>query len=66
MEVTAPPGTLVGTVEQEWSLLTPQFKVKDAAGNVVLQIKGPFCTYSICGDVEFKVNISKSTGFSSF
>lgn len=55
MEVTAPPGTLVGTVQQEWSLFTPQFSVKDAGGNVVLRIKGPFCTFSFCGDVEFKV-----------
>ncbi|CAB3377825.1 Hypothetical predicted protein [Cloeon dipterum] len=55
MEVTAPPGTLVGTVEQDWSIWTPHFSIKDAAGNVVLKIKGPFCTYSLCGDVEFKV-----------
>jgi hypothetical protein len=55
MEVTSPPGTVVGTVEQEWSIMTPKFSVKDAAGNVVLRIKGPWLTYSICGDVEFKV-----------
>ncbi|XP_059481981.1 phospholipid scramblase 1 isoform X2 [Neocloeon triangulifer] len=55
MEVTAPPGTLVGTVEQEWSVFKPHFKVKDAAGNTVLLIRGPFCTFSFCGDVEFKV-----------
>ncbi|KAF4529981.1 hypothetical protein B566_EDAN009157 [Ephemera danica] len=55
MEVTSPPGTVVGTVEQEWSIFTPKFAVKDAAGNVVLRIKGPCLTYSICGDVEFKV-----------
>merc|ERR1712062_708350 len=33
----------------------PQFIVKDQDGNVALLIEGPFCTYSICGDVEFKV-----------
>ena len=33
----------------------PQFVVKDQDGNVALRIEGPFCTYSICGDVEFKV-----------
>jgi len=55
MEVTAPPGTIVGTVEQEWSLFKPQFTIKDAGGNVVFRIQGPFCTYSFCGDVEFKV-----------
>ncbi|XP_067008373.1 phospholipid scramblase 1 isoform X2 [Anabrus simplex] len=55
MEVSAPPGTLVGSIEQEWSILTPQFKVKNAAGDTVLRIEGPFCTFTICGDVEFKV-----------
>lgn len=55
MEVYAPPGTLVGTVEQEWSILTPQFKIKDAVGGTVLRIEGPLCTFSICGAVEFKV-----------
>ncbi|CAB3377823.1 Hypothetical predicted protein [Cloeon dipterum] len=52
MEVTAPPGTLVGTVEQDWTILTPHFSIKDAAGNFVLKIKG---FYSFCGDVEFKI-----------
>ncbi|XP_046384287.1 phospholipid scramblase 2 isoform X2 [Ischnura elegans] len=55
MEVSAPPGTLVGTIEQEWSIFTPQFSIKNAAGEVVLRIEGPFCTMSICGDVEFKI-----------
>ncbi|GLH02244.1 Phospholipid scramblase [Gryllus bimaculatus] len=55
MEVSSPPGTVVGRVEQEWSILTPQFRVKNAAGDTVLRIEGPFCTFSICGDVEFKI-----------
>ena len=37
------------------SLCEPQFVVKDQDGNVALRIEGPLCTYSICGDVEFKV-----------
>ena len=27
----------------------------DAGGNVIFHIEGPFCTFSFCGDVEFKV-----------
>jgi len=27
----------------------------DANGELALRIEGPVCTYSICGDVEFKV-----------
>ncbi|XP_053682934.1 phospholipid scramblase 1-like isoform X2 [Sabethes cyaneus] len=55
MEVSAPPGNVIGTVEQDWSIFTPQFSIKDQSGNTVLRIEGPFCTFSICGDVEFKV-----------
>lgn len=55
MEVYAPPGCLIGTVEQEWSILAPEFSVKNSAGDTVLRIEGPVCTFSMCGDVEFKV-----------
>ncbi|XP_055703240.1 phospholipid scramblase 2 [Phlebotomus papatasi] len=55
MEVSAPPGNVIGTIEQEWSIFTPQFSLKDQSGETVLRIEGPFCTFSICGDVEFKV-----------
>ncbi|XP_059614948.1 phospholipid scramblase 1 isoform X2 [Phlebotomus argentipes] len=55
MEISAPPGNVIGTIEQEWSIFTPQFSLKDQSGETVLRIEGPFCTFSICGDVEFKV-----------
>lgn len=57
MEVFAPPGTLIGRVEQDWSLCTPMFSLKNAAGETVLKIEGPLCTWTICGDVKFKVYI---------
>jgi len=57
MEISSPPGTVIGSIQQEWSILTPQFNVKNAAGDTVLKIEGPICTYSICGDVEFKVGL---------
>lgn len=57
MEVSSPPGTVIGSIQQEWSILTPQFNIKNAAGDTVLKIEGPFCTFSICGDVEFKVGL---------
>lgn len=55
MEVTAPPGQVIGTVEQQWSIFKPSFAIKNPAGEIVLRIEGPFCTMSICGDVEFEV-----------
>lgn len=53
--VCSPPGTVVGYVSQEWSILKPCFKIQNAAGDTVLRIEGPFCTFTICGAVEFKV-----------
>lgn len=56
IDIQAPPGNIVGRVEQEWSILIPRFRVKDAAGNIVLRIEGPCCTMSCCGsDVDFQV-----------
>jgi len=55
IEVSSPPGTVIGYVKQEWSLCKPKFSIQDDAGNEVLKIVGPFCTISCCGDVEFMV-----------
>ncbi|XP_015368430.1 PREDICTED: phospholipid scramblase 2-like [Diuraphis noxia] len=55
IEVFSPPGCLVGIVEQDWSILTPIFTIRNAANEEVLKIEGPICRYSMCGDVEFKI-----------
>ena len=55
IEVTSPPGTLVGSIDQEWSICCPSYAIKNANGDTVLRIEGPFCTMSICGNVEFQV-----------
>ncbi|XP_036337947.1 phospholipid scramblase 2-like isoform X1 [Rhagoletis pomonella] len=55
MEVSAPPGSVIGTIEQEWSICSPSFRIKNHIGDTVLRIEGPFCTFTMCGDVEFKV-----------
>lgn len=56
LEVSSPPGTIIGTVEQKWSILFPSFVVKNANGDVVLRIDGPFCTISCCcRDVVFNI-----------
>ncbi|XP_065360481.1 phospholipid scramblase 1-like [Calliphora vicina] len=60
MEVSAPPGNVIGTIEQEWSLCAPAFRIKNHIGDTVLRIEGPICTFSMCGDVEF--NIVSLTG----
>lgn len=55
VEISSPPGMPIGTVEQEWSLLKPKFVLKDANGEPVLRIEGPFCTFDLCRSVVFKV-----------
>lgn len=55
LRVYSPPGRLIGTVEQTWSVCTPEFDIKNESGQCVLKIEGPICRYSICGNVEFKV-----------
>lgn len=54
-ECRAPPENFnnhIGTVEQEWSILTT-FSIKNETGVAVMQIEGPFV--NTCGDVEYKV-----------
>jgi len=51
---------LVGIIEQDWSILTPIFTIRNAANEEVLKIEGPICRFTMCGDVEFKVIILKT------
>lgn len=55
MEVSAPPGNVIGSIEQEWTLCCPSFALKSQNGETVLRIEGPLFTSTCCGDVEFKV-----------
>ena len=55
LEVSCPPGNVVGYVTQEWTICKPAFRIENAAGDTVLRIEGPFCTFSMCGSVDFKV-----------
>ncbi|XP_019864431.1 PREDICTED: phospholipid scramblase 2-like isoform X2 [Amphimedon queenslandica] len=55
MEVQSPPGTVIGFVEQDCSLVYPWFSLKNADGETVLKIKGPLCPCKCCYDVEFQV-----------
>ncbi|KAF5289905.1 hypothetical protein FQR65_LT11716 [Abscondita terminalis] len=56
MEISSPPGTIIGSIEQKWSIIFPIFNVKNANGDVIFRIEGPFCTLSCCGsDVDFNI-----------
>lgn len=56
MEIMAPPGTTIGYVIQEWSILYPKFRIENATHECVLRLEGPACRWNFCcGDVVFKV-----------
>lgn len=44
LEVSSPPGSVIGRVEQDWSLCHPKFTIKDQQDQAVLRLEGPFCT----------------------
>lgn len=56
IEVEAPPGHYIGSVNQKWSVCYPYFSIKNVHNDTILRITGPLCTFSMCGnDVEFKI-----------
>lgn len=55
MQVQAPPGTIVGSIRQRWSLLFPTFSVLDSNDREVLKVVGPFITSACCNDVVFDI-----------
>ncbi|XP_037939231.1 phospholipid scramblase 1-like [Teleopsis dalmanni] len=55
IEISAPPGQVIGRVEQEWTLCLPSFRIKDVNDETVLRIEGPCCVSSCCNDVNFNV-----------
>ena len=58
MKISSPPGNVIGTIQQKWDIIgTPKFDIKDAFGDVVLRIEGPFWTCSCGSDVYFKVKL---------
>ncbi|XP_070380838.1 phospholipid scramblase 3-like [Dermacentor albipictus] len=56
MDVRDASMTMMGFVRMECTIIFPNFSVLDSQGNVVLLIKGPCCTTSICcEDVVFDI-----------
>lgn len=62
MTVTSPvTGEPLGKLKQRWHPIFPTYDIQDANGNTILTMKGPFCTFSCCGDVEFQVLANDGT-----
>ncbi len=45
---------MIGSIDEEWSILRPNYVIKDKTGSSVLQIEGPICQCKCCYDVDFK------------
>jgi len=59
IEISSPPGTVIGYVIQQWSICTPscspKFDICDEQKNPIMKIAGPACVVACCADIEFKV-----------
>lgn len=55
IEVQSPPGTTIGYVVQNWHMFLPKLSVLGPSKENLLQIEGPCCAISCCGDVDFEV-----------
>ncbi|XP_065226391.1 phospholipid scramblase 1-like [Planococcus citri] len=55
LEVYSPPGNFIGSIEQNFTIFTPEFDVKNESGEVVLRIEGPLIRSAVFSDAEFKV-----------
>ncbi|XP_043646869.1 phospholipid scramblase 1 [Drosophila teissieri] len=55
VEVSAPPGQVIGSVEQVCTFVRPKFNIKNTFGDIVLQIEGPLCPCKCFSDTNFKV-----------
>lgn len=60
MTVYAPAGILIGSIEQRWSIFKPSYDIKNAAGDVVLKIRGPIFTCGFLRNVNFTVSLQCS------
>lgn len=58
VEVQSPPGTVIGTVEQEWSICDIKLAIKNEGGDTVLMLKKStccICDSNCCQDVDFPI-----------
>nr|CAH8868600.1 unnamed protein product [Trichobilharzia regenti] len=55
MKVEAPVGESLGSIVQNYGRLGHTFSLKDWNGNVQLDLKGPWFSYTCCLDLIFKI-----------
>ncbi|KAL0809966.1 hypothetical protein ABMA28_010814 [Loxostege sticticalis] len=61
IQVFAPPGNSIGTIEQQWAAIRPIYLVKNRDGDNLFWIRGPYITVSCFRDVQFQIMRSDGT-----
>ena len=59
MDVFGPQDEFLGSINQMWSLLRPNLRVKGEDGKMLFKIRGPNCP---CGKVSFNIYSEESPG----
>ena len=55
IRVESPPGNLIGTVQQKWSIFHPKYEVLDETGKALYFIQGPCCVCHCLWTVNFEI-----------
>lgn len=58
LEVCSPPDTVVGIIEQQWTLCLPMFIIKNTSGEPVFCVAGATCSRHTCNEIDFNVSES--------
>ncbi|EDV94731.1 GH22506 [Drosophila grimshawi] len=55
MEVSAPPGNVIGSIAHDWFICSPSFLIQNYIGDTILRVECNYRSVFKCGDVEFNV-----------
>nr|XP_034836723.1 phospholipid scramblase 2-like isoform X2 [Maniola hyperantus] len=55
IQIFSPPGTRIGSIEQKWTPVRPEYDVKRENGEHVFWIQGPRVTISCFRDIQFHI-----------
>lgn len=55
MEIASPPGSVIGYITQEWSLIHPKFRVEDPDGEIVMRIESTTSKVSRKRQLDYSV-----------
>lgn len=61
IEISAPPGQVIGRVAETWTCWYSNFAIKNQNDETILRIEGPCCNWSCCKDINFKVELHRES-----